>query len=105
MNLETSQNPQAYRLFYGWYIVIGLGTVGMVSGGMGGINFGLFIPPMSEGLGIKHSFFGWSQTARLVGFSAFSWLIGRILDRYGARVPMAIAGMFLGLFMLGLSLI
>lgn len=82
---------------------MGLAAAGMVSAGMGGINFGLFIQPMSQDLGIKHYIFGWAQTARLVGFSASSWFIGRMLDRYGARVPMAIAGFFMLLAMFGLS--
>ncbi|MFC1534065.1 MFS transporter [Thermodesulfobacteriota bacterium] len=103
MKVDSPSTSHKPKLFYGWYIVMGLATVGMVSTGMGGINFGLFIPPMSEDLGIKHSFFGWAQTARVVGFSLSSWLIGRILDQYGARIPMAIAGTFMGLIMVGLS--
>ena len=57
---------------------------------------------MKEELCIKQSFFGMTQTARLVGFSVSGWLIGRILDRYGARIPLFIAGSFMGLAMVGL---
>ena len=92
-----------HKLFYGWYIVMGLAVVGAVSIGMGNVNFGLYISPMSEELGIKQSFFGLTQTARLVGFSMSSWFIGRILDLYGARIPLAIAGAFMGVAMVGLS--
>ena len=105
MEVESSSNSHRTKTFYGWYIVAGLASVGAVSAGMGGVNFGLFIPPMSEELGIKHAVFGWTQTARLVGYSTSSFLIGRILDRYGARIPMAIAGGFMALAMVGLSLI
>jgi MFS family permease len=94
--------PDKHKLFYGWYIVMALALLGTVSVGMGSINFGLFIPPMKEELGIKQSFFGMTQTARLVGFSVSGWLIGRILDRYGARIPLFIAGSFMGLAMVGL---
>jgi MFS family permease len=89
--------------FYGWYIVMGLATVSMVSVGMGGMNLGLFVHPMNEELGITHSYFGFSQTARFIGFSLSSWLIGRILDKHGARVPMAIAAALMGMIMIGLS--
>ena len=105
MEVEVPSNPHNSKMFYGWYIVAGLASVGAVSAGMGGVNFGLFIPPMSEELGIKHAIFGWTMTARLVGYSASSFIIGRILDRYGARIPMAIAGGLMGLAMVGLSLI
>jgi len=103
MIVKSSPTSNGPNLFYGWYIVMGLATVGMVSVGMGGINFGLFIPPIGEELGIKYSFFGWTQTARLVGFSLSSWLIGRLLDTYGARIPLAIAGAVMGMVMVGLS--
>ncbi len=91
------------RFFYGWYIVMGLATVSMVSVGMGGMNLGLFVQPMNEDLGINHVYFGLTQTARLVGFSISGWLIGRILDQHGARVPMAIAAAMMGMIMAGLS--
>jgi predicted MFS family arabinose efflux permease len=81
------------RIFYGWVIVGGLLAVGCVMSAMGGVNFGLFIPPMSEDLGIGQAYFGWAQTARLVGFAASGWWIGRLLDRHGARFPLAVAGL------------
>ncbi|MFC1535386.1 MFS transporter [Thermodesulfobacteriota bacterium] len=103
MTAQHSTSLSKPKIFYGWYIVAGLTTVGMVSAGMGGINFGLFLPPMVAELGIKHTFFGWALTARLVGFSASSWLIGRILDQHGARIPMAVAGTITGLIMMSLG--
>ena len=96
---------EAQPFFYGWYIVMGLATVSMVSVGMGGMNLGLFVKPMNEELGISFSYFGLSQTARFVGFSLSSWLIGRILDQHGARVPMAISAVLMGMIMVGLSLL
>ena len=79
-------------IFYGWIIVGGLSLVTMVSMGMLGINFGLFIEPISRELKIGQSFFGWAQSARLLGSATSGFVLGRILDRYGARWPMAIAG-------------
>jgi predicted MFS family arabinose efflux permease len=79
-------------IFYGWVIVFGLGLVTMVSMGMLGINFGLFIEPISRELDIGQSFFGWAQSARLLGSAASGFILGRILDRYGARWPMVFAG-------------
>lgn len=90
-------------VYYGWYMVIGLAAVGMVSTGMGGVNFGLFVSPMSKELGISHVYFGWAYSARLIGFSATSWYIGVLIDRHGARLPLAIAGVLLAGIMLGLA--
>ncbi|MBN1849964.1 MAG: MFS transporter [Deltaproteobacteria bacterium] len=103
MKKQNRLNRLRPNIFYGWYIVIGLGTVGMVSTGMGGINLGLFLPPMCEELGISNAHFGWAYSARLIGFSITSWYLGVLLDRYGARMPMLVAGMISGLIMIGLS--
>lgn len=91
------------RLYYGWVIVAGLMAVGAVSTGMGGVNLGLFIKPMRDELGIGTSIFGIAQTARLVGFAISGWIIGRIIDRRGARIPLAIAGLMAGGAMIALS--
>jgi MFS family permease len=103
MKFKLPLIPHPSQLFYGWYIVLGLGTVGMVSVGMGGVNFGLFMPLMSEDLGIKQAYFGWAYTARITGFSLSSWFIGKMLDKHGARVPMAVAGVLMCLIMIGIS--
>ncbi len=84
------------RVYYGWYIVAGLAAVSAAATGMGGINMAFFIKPMGDELDIGESFFGLAQTSRLIGFIATSWLIGRYLDRHGARLPLAIAGLVAG---------
>lgn len=101
--MNTQSDFRKTSVFYGWYMVIGLAAVGMVSTGMGGVNFGLFVSPMSKELGISHVYFGWAYSARLVGFSITSWYIGVLIDRHGARLPLAIAGGVLACIMLGLS--
>jgi MFS family permease len=91
------------RLYYGWVIVAGLMAVGAVSTGMGGVNLGLFIKPMRDELDIGTSVFGFAQTARLFGFALSGWVIGRLIDRNGARVPLAVAGLMAGGAMIALS--
>jgi sugar phosphate permease len=78
-------------------------AVGAVSTGMGGVNLGLFIKPMRDDLGIGTSVFGLAQTARLFGFALSGWIIGRFIDRRGARIPLVIAGLMAGGAMIGLS--
>ncbi len=59
-------------------------------------NFGIFVAPMSEELGLGNSAFGWALSARLLGFAASGPFIGRLIDRRGSRVPLAVGGLMLG---------
>ena len=104
MNQVLYVQQKMKGIFYGWYIVVGLATISMVSVGIGGMNLGLFVIPMNDELGITQQFIGWSQTARFIGFSLSSWFIGRMLDKYGARIPMAIAAIIMCMIMVALSL-
>lgn len=94
---------KARDLFYGWVIVGAFLLIGATIVGMGGINAGQFINPISEELGIGQTWFGWAQSARLLAFAVASWLVGRALDRYGARVPLAVAGVCAGFALIGMS--
>ena len=78
-------------------------AVGAVSTGMGGVNLGLFIKPMRDELDIGTSVFGWAQTARIIGFAASGWLIGRLIDKHGARLLLAFAGIVAGAAMFALA--
>jgi len=63
---------------------------------MGIGNFGVFVAPMQESLGIGSAPFGLGLTARLVGFAASGPIIGRILDRYGTRGPLSFTVVIFG---------
>ncbi|MFH1651879.1 MAG: MFS transporter [Chloroflexota bacterium] len=95
-------NP-TYRgklVFYGWVIVGVLMVLNIVNVSLLTINLGLFVNPVSADLGLNKALFGWAQTARLVGVTVSGYLIGRILDSYGARrmlmalAVLAAVGMF-----------
>ena len=101
--MKKWSDPARPTFYYGWVMVVGLAAVGMVSAGMGGVNFGLFIPSMSKDLGLSQVYFGWAYSARLIGFSLTGWYLGRLIDRHGARIPLAVAGVFLGCVMAGLA--
>ena len=81
--------------FYGWIIVIAGFFASLSSGGLQSFTFGVFIKPMSEGLGWSRSAMTVALTVRTYAGSAVSPLIGRLVDRYGPRYFMmltAIAG-------------
>ena len=85
------------RVFYGWYIVgvafiSALATMGVA----GGPIYGFFIKPMSQE-------FGWTRTEMVLALTfgslaagAVSPLVGRVVDRYGARMLMVIGGIITG---------
>ncbi len=84
------------KIYYGWVVATSLMVTGIMGIAMGVLNLGLFINPMGADLGISKATFGWAQTARLVTGAATSPIIGRILDRFGPRVLLSIAGLIAG---------
>ena len=93
------------RFFYGWVIVWVMAVSGAVSMAMGSLNFGLFIKPMGDDLGIGRAAFGWAHTARQGASSVTSPPVGWLLDRYGVRVMLPTAALMTGLSMVGLAFI
>ncbi len=89
--------------FYGWVIVWVMAVSGAMSMAMGSLNFGLFIKPMGDELGIGRAAFGWAHTARQGASSVTSPAVGWLLDRFGARVMLPAAAMMTGLSMIGLA--
>ena len=57
----------------------------------GTLNFGLFVIPISEELGLSRQTIGWAQTGRLWAGGLSGVAIGWWLDRYGPRVPVLVA--------------
>ena len=101
MRLMNSDGRPKY--FYGWVIVAVMAATGAMSMGMGSLNFGLFIKPMGDELGIGRAAFGWAQTARMGASSATSPLIGWLIDRYGSRVMLPVAALATGVALIGLA--
>ena len=93
------------RPFYGWVIVGTLSMIGALTMSMGTVSMGLFIAPMSESLGIGRFFFGMANTMKTAGTALGAPLIGRILDKHGSRIPLAMAGITMGTCLVALSLV
>lgn len=79
------------RLYYGWVIVASFFVLNIAGQASGTLNFGLFVIPMAEELGLSRQAIGWAQTMRLWASGLSGILIGRWLDRYGPRGPMLLA--------------
>ena len=80
-----------------------MASAGAVSMAMGSLNFGLFIKPMGDDLGIGRAYFGWAQTARHVASSATGPVVGWLLDRFGSRVMLPAAALVTGGAMIALA--
>jgi MFS family permease len=93
------------RIYYGWLLVGGLSVVGAVNMSLGGVNFGSFIAPMRSDLGISNTVFGLSSTVRTLSTGIFSPYLGRLLDRHGSRVPLAVAGFLIMAILIGLAFV
>lgn len=94
---------KAPRFFYGWLVIGVLSLTSAVGMGMGGLNFGLFIKPMGDDLGIPRAIFGWAQTARQLAGAVTSPVTGRLIDRFGVRVILPVTIAVVAVVMVGLS--
>ena len=82
---------RAGRIYYGWVIVASFFLLNIAGQASGTLNFGLFVIPISEELGLSRQTIGWAQTGRLWAGGLSGVAIGWWLDRYGPRVPVLVA--------------
>lgn len=89
--MSTKEPP-----FYGWIVVTALSVAGGITMSLGIGNFGVFVAPMSADLDAGSTPFGLGLTVRLLGFAASGAIVGKLLDRYGARGPLSLAIVLFG---------
>ncbi len=83
--------------FYGWVIVATLFVVNFATHATGNMNLGLFVIPMSDEIGISRGLFGWLTTSRTLAAGLASIVIGRLVDRFGARILIPASALITGL--------
>ena len=88
---QAGAAPPAGRIYYGWVIVASFFLLNIAGQASGTLNFGLFVIPISEELGLSRQTIGWAQTGRLWAGGLSGVAIGWWLDRYGPRVPVLVA--------------
>lgn len=94
--LAASPAPRRGGFFYGWVIVAVMAATAALNMALGTLNFGLFVRPMGDELGIGRSIFGWAQSARQVGSAVTAPLVGALIDRFGSRTLLAVAALVTG---------
>ncbi len=84
------------KLFYGW-VIVGIGIVVTCLGLGTMMSLGIFLQPMSQGMGWSRG--GISTAATLnflaMGIGSFAW--GSLSDRFGTRAVVLAGGVLLGL--------
>ena len=90
-------------LFYGWVIVATMFVINFVTMATGTLNFGLFVLPMGDALNMSRSQFGWAQTTRGLAAGLSSFVIGKLVDRYGPRVLIVATAAIIGVCLLGIG--
>ena len=91
------------RLYYGW-VMLGVSFLGMFASGAGqSFTISVFINPLIDALDISRTTISSAYTlGTLTAAFGLSYL-GRLIDRFGARIMLASVGLLLGLSAIGFS--
>jgi sugar phosphate permease len=94
---EHSTRQRKGRIFYGYYLVAFTFLLMVLFSGCGVFAYSLFVKPLEASL-------GWARGEVMAGFTLFylmvglaSPIVGRFVDRYGARPVIPIGAMMMGL--------
>ena len=92
-------------MFYGWAIVFtgAIAAFGMVP--MFGPVLGVFFEPMQEELGWSRTELAFAFTLGSMTSSVSTFLFGKVIDRYGTRALVVIAGFIIAGAMVGISFV
>ncbi|MBV8368131.1 MAG: MFS transporter [Candidatus Eremiobacteraeota bacterium] len=91
------------RFFYGWTIVVALGVTTIVSYGTNQYLFGLLVDPLAREFGWDKASIGLAFSGVVLVSGLAGLVFGRIVDRLGARLPLAIGSLINGLSLLAIS--
>jgi MFS family permease len=96
MTSEVTGQPRG-RIFYGYYLVAATFAFMLICIGCGSYAFSLFVRPLEAS-------FGWGRGQVMLGFTIFfltmgvtSPVVGRFVDRYGARTVIPVGAAVMGL--------
>jgi MFS family permease len=83
-------------IYYGWYTVLLTMLATMIVVGATNYAFSLFVKPVSAELGLSRASLNSGMILFQVGAAIFSPLVGRLLDRYPARLVVLGSGVLMG---------
>lgn len=91
------------RFYYGWLLVAVCGVSTFWGSGVTSDSFGIMLKPFTADLGIQRTEAVFGITVAAVTGGLISPLVGVLVDRHGARFPMAISGAAAGAALMLLS--
>ncbi|HEX6796236.1 MAG TPA: MFS transporter [Ktedonobacterales bacterium] len=91
------------RPYYGWVLVVALGVTTIISYGTTQYLFGVLVVPISNELGWSRASVSGAFSVGVIVGGLTGVPVGRLVDRYGARVLMAVGSALGGASLLGLS--
>ena len=84
--------PSRFPIYYGW-VILPMASIAMLMSGPGQtFSFSVFVQPMRDELGLSQTAFASLYTAGSLTASGALILVGRLLDRLGARVMLTAVG-------------
>jgi len=90
-------------VFYGW-VILPVASLAMFASGPGQTySVSLFVDPLIDDLGWSRTLISSLYTAGSLSAAGLMMLVGRLLDRYGARTMLFVIGGLFGLAALGMS--
>ena len=90
------ERAKPQKFFYGWIILAACFLVAAVSGGLF-LTFGVFFKPLQDYFGWDRGVISSIDALYVVGMAVSSIFMGRLTDRYGPRITVALAALLLGL--------
>ncbi len=91
-------------LYYGWVVAGASGSIGFANAASAISILTIFVVPMSEEFGWGRTEIAGATTAGAILGAALAPFIGRLVDRFGARLTLVIGGSIIGLGCVYLSL-
>ncbi len=91
------------RLYYGWYLVAGLGLATIVSYGISQYLFGVLLLPIERDLGASRASVSAAFSGGLLVWGLLGVPVGRLIDQVGARWPMAVGSVLGAACLIALS--
>jgi sugar phosphate permease len=90
MNTETS-NKKTGPIYYGWFILAVVFIAQLMTIGLTSYSFGLFVLPVSSEFGLSRADTNIGLMTILTGMAFGAPFVGSVLDRFSARLVMAVS--------------
>ena len=102
---QTTKRPWVQRtpFFYGWVILVVASFAGFISGPGQTYGVSVFVDPMIEDLGLSRTLIAGLYAGGSLTAAALMIVVGRLLDRYGARVLLVGVTALFGIALLWMS--